>query len=216
MPNPKQYILGELRKNEFDKLLFNGKKEFYEKNAIIINEGEHTDCAYFINSGKVKIFLSDDQGKSVVLSTLTAGEFFGEMALIDKNERSATVMAIDDTELTVISQKRFRDLLLTNHDIFERILLCLVSSLRESNKKISSFVFKDAYERVANMLLSLAEDCDGLHIINEKPTQQHIANVVGVSREMVSRILKNMVSAGHISIAGKRIVIKQADLLGKR
>lgn len=209
MINFPQSILSSLRKNELDLLFRNGRQEFYEKGVTIINEGDHSSNAYLINSGKVKVFLSDEQGKEIVLSELKAGEYFGEMALIDKDERSAGVMTMECTELTVISQKSFRECLQSNPDISERIMLGLVTNLREANKKIASLVFMDAYGRVANMLLELAKDKNGSLVIDEKPTHQHIANVVGTSREMITRILKNMVADGHISIEGKRILIKR-------
>jgi len=177
------------------------------KNTLIMGEGDLSCCAYIINSGKVKIFLSDEHGKEIVLSELKSGEYFGEMALIDKEERSAAAMTMEDTELTVISQKNFRECLQSYPEIAERIMLGLVTNLREANKKISSLVFMDAYERVANMLLALAKNQKGLLVIDEKPTHQHIANVVGTSREMITRILKNMAADGFIKIAGKQITV---------
>lgn len=209
MINFSQSILGALGKNELDVLFRNGQQEFYEKNVTIITEGGHSNSAYLINSGKVKVFLSDEQGKEIVLSELEAGEYFGEMALIDKDERSAGVMTMEYAELTVISQKSFRECLQSNPDISERIVLGLVTNLREANKKIASLVFIDTYGRVANMLLALAKDQDGLLVVDEKPTHQHIANVVGASREMITRILKNMVADGHINIEGRQILIKR-------
>lgn len=207
MNNSPTSILSALKKNELDILFGIGRKEFYERNTIIVDEGDHTNCAYVINSGKIKIFLSDEQGKEIVLSELEAGEYFGEMALIDKEARSASAMTMEDTELTIISQKNFRECLQSNPEISERIMLDLVTNLREANKKISSLVFMTAYERVANMLVASANDQNGLLVVDEKPTHQHIANVVGASREMITRILKNMAEDGHISISGKQLTI---------
>ena len=210
-----QNLLSTLRKNDLDTLFSNGKQAFYGKNACIINEGDLSDCAYFIHSGKVKIFLSDHLGKEIVLSELATGDYFGEMALIDRSKRSATVMAMENTELTVISRQSFIECLRLNPHISEQIMLGLVNNLREANKKIASFVFTNSYERVVNMLLALAHDKDGQLVINEKPTQQYMANVVGVSREMISRILKNLVNDGHIKISGKRMVINRIGLSSK-
>lgn len=200
-------LLGILRKNELDILLHNGQKKFYAKNTLIIDEGDHSNCAYIINSGKVKVFLSDENGKEIVLSMLKAGGYFGEMALIDQANRSAAVTTMEETELTVISQKNFRECLISHPEIAERIMLGLVTRLREANKKISSLALMDAYQRVANMLLELARENDGQLVIEDKPTHQHIANIVGVSREMISRILKSMGTSGHIRVAGKKILI---------
>lgn len=207
MINTPQSFLRALNNKELNILLRNGQKECHAKNTLIIGEGDRSSCAYIINSGKVKIFLSDEHGKEIILSELKPGEYFGEMSLIDQEERSAAAMTMEDTELTVISQKNFRECLRSYPEIAERIMLGLVTNLREANKKISSLVFTDAYERVANMLLVLAKNQNGLLVIDEKPTHQHMANVVGASREMITRILKNMAADGFIKIAGKQIIV---------
>lgn len=201
------HLLSNLGKNELDVLLRNGQKRLCVKNTLILKEGDFTNSAYFINSGKVKIFLNDEQGREIVLSVLAAGEYFGEMALIDKEERSAAAMCMEDTELTEISQHHFRECLQSHPDITERIMSGLVSRLREANNKISSLAFMGVQERMVNMLLGLAKDQAGLLVIEDKPTHQHIANIVGASREMVTRILKNMASDGRIEIVGKKIII---------
>lgn len=215
MLNSPQNLLGTLRKKDLDTLFRNGKQAFYRKNACIINEGDLSNCAYIIHSGRVKIILGDSLGKEIVLSELATGDYFGEMALIDQSKRSATVIAMEDTELTVISRQSFIECLRLNPHISEQIMLGLVTNLREANKKIAGFVFTSAYERVVNMLLALANDKDGLLVINEKPTQQYMASVVGVSREMISRILKSLVNDGHIKISGKRMVINRIGPLSK-
>jgi CRP/FNR family cyclic AMP-dependent transcriptional regulator len=212
MNNSPQNILSSLRQNELDILFRYGKQEIHRKNSTIINEGDLSNSAYFIHSGKVKIFLSDKQGKELVLSELIAGDYFGEMALIDQNKRSATVNAMEDTKLTVISRQTFKESLHSNPEICARIMLGLVNNLRAANKKISGLVFLDTQERVASMLLALAADQSGMLVIEKSPSQQHIANTIGASREMVSRILRNMVADKHISIQGKRIVLNHTDL----
>lgn len=202
-------LLASLKKNELEVLLRNAQKKSYGKNAIVIDEGDRSDSAYFINSGKVKIFLSDKNGKEIVLCILQAGEYFGEMSLIDKEERSAAAMTMEDTELTIISQRNFRDCLRTNPEIAEHIMLGLVTRLREANKKISSLALMDVNERVENLLQELAKERDGALVIDDKPTHQHIANSVGASREMISRILKNMTASGHIEVSGKQLFIRR-------
>lgn len=200
-------LLHILRKSDLNVLMHNGQKKLYPKNTLIIDEGDRPDCAYIINSGKVKIFLRGEQGKEIVLSILTEGGYFGEMSLIDKEACSAAVLTMEDTELTVISRKNFWNCLHAHPGIAERIMLGLVTRLREANKKISSLALMDAHERVADMLLGLARKQDGQLVIEDRPTHQHIANIVGTSREMITRILKDMTAAGHISIDGKKIVI---------
>lgn len=200
-------LLHILRKSDLNVLMHNGQKKRYPKNTLIIDEGDRPDCAYIINSGKVKIFLRGEQGKEIVLSILSEGGYFGEMSLIDKEACSAAVLTMEDTELTAISRKNFWNCLHAHPEIAERIMLGLVTRLREANKKISSLALMDAHERVANMLLGLARKQDGQLVIEDRPTHQHIANIVGTSREMITRILKDMTAAGHISIDGKKLVI---------
>jgi CRP/FNR family cyclic AMP-dependent transcriptional regulator len=215
MINSPQNLLSALRKNDLDILFRNGKRELYAKNATIISEGDLSNSAYIIHSGKVKIFLSDKQGREIVLTELTTGEYFGEMALIDQSKRSASVLAMEDTELTVISRQSFRECLRSNPDISELIMMGLIINQRETNKKVSSLVFMSAYDRLVNMLIALAKDKDGLLVIDAKPTQQHMASIVGVSREMISRILKHLTDDGHIKISGKRIVMNRIGPFSK-
>lgn len=206
-------IFSILKQSELDTLFHDGQKKLYAKNTIIIKEGSSSDDAYIINSGKVKIILSNEQGHEVVLSVLKKGEYFGEMALIDMETRSATAMTMEDTELTEISQNAFMECLKAHPDIAERIMLGLVARLREANKKISSFALMNVRERVTNMLLGLASERDGLLVVTEKLTHQHIANSVGASREMITRILKKMISDGQIRIEGKRIILLKQSVM---
>lgn len=203
-------LLHILRKSDLNVLMRNGQNKLYSKNALIIDEGDRPDSAYIIHSGKVKIFLRGEQGKEIVLSILKDGGYFGEMSLIDKEACSAAVMAMEDTELTAISHKNFWDCMHSHPEIAERIMVGLVVRLREANKKISSLALQDANERVVNLLLGLAHEQDGRLVIDDRPTHQHIANIVGTSREMITRILKDLTTAGHISIDGKRLVILTA------
>lgn len=197
----------EMKINDLGCLFHKGQKRIFAKNSIIIEAGDSANNAYFINSGKVKIYLSDQQGHKVVLSVLKAGEYFGEMSLIDRQYRSATAMAMEDSELTEINRDMFRECLQSHPELAERIMFDLVARLREADKKISSLALMTVHERVANMLLGLAKDHDGMLVVEGKLTHKHIANSVGASREMVSRILKKMTSDGMIRIEGKKITL---------
>lgn len=208
MNDTSQSFFTTLNEAELALLQEKGQKKTYAKNKLIIDDGDRSSSAYIINSGRVKVFLSDDQGKEIVLSYLEAGEYFGEMSLIDQEARSAAVMTVEDSELTEISQKNFRECLRAHPELAERMMLGLVSRLREADKMIASLALEDVHERVANMLAKLAVKKDGKLVIDDKPTHQHIANIVGASREMITRILKNMSTDGHIEIIGKQILIK--------
>lgn len=207
------HFLGALNKDVLEILLKNGHKKSYPRNSLIVNEGDTSPCAFIINSGKVEVMLGDEQGRQIVLSILEPGEYFGEMSLIDDEARSAAVKAIEDTELTLISKETFRQCLRSHPEIAEQIMLGLVTRLREANKKISSLALMDVHERVSKLLESYAQKKNGLLVIEEKLTHQYIANLVGASREMISRIMRKMIADGAITIDGKRIIIHQAPPL---
>lgn len=200
----------DLQENELCILLSDGQKKNYSRNTVIISEGDQSHSFYMINSGKVKVFLDDDQGKEIVLSILGPGEYFGEMSLIDDEARSAGVMVLEDSLLTVISRLNFRNCLAKYPDIATRVMFGLVRRLRDANKKIGSLALMDVYGRVANALLQLASKRDGELIVEGKLTHQDIANMVGASREMVTRILRDLVAGGYISIdKSKGIVLNE-------
>jgi CRP/FNR family cyclic AMP-dependent transcriptional regulator len=207
MSNSHPSLFDSLGEKQLEILLRSGQRKVYEKNTLIIEEGEKSNCAYIINSGKVKIFLSDENGKRIVLNVLHEKGFFGEMSLIDQEERSAAAMAMEETELTVISQKSFRESIQAHPEIAEWIMRGLVARLRDADKKISSLALQDVQERVASMLYEMARNINGQLVIEEKPTHQHIANTVGSSREMITRILKHMGADGRIRIDGNKIYI---------
>lgn len=201
------HLLQILSQDALDVLLQNGQRKFFPKNSLIVNEGDNSPCAFIINSGRVEILLCDEQGRQIVLSILQPGEHFGEMSLIDNEVRSAAVKALEDTELTVISKETFRKCLRSHPEIAEQIMLGLVIRLREANKKISSLALMDVHERVASMLNSHAKEINGRLVIEERLTHQQIANFVGASREMISRIMRKMAADGDIQLEGRHIVI---------
>ena len=146
--------------------------------------------------------MSDDEGREVILAILGQGEFFGEMGLIDEAPRSATVIAIEPCELLTISKLDFKKCLQENFDICTAVMKGLVKRLREADKKIGSLALMDVYGRVARLLLSLAKEEDGKLVVPEKMTQQDIADRVGASRDMISRIFKDLTIGGYVTIEG--------------
>lgn len=203
-------IFSGIQQEEFETLSKNWQKRSFPKSTVILNEGDRSDSFYLIDSGKVKVLLEDDQGKEVVLNVLGAGEYFGEMALIDDEARSATVIAMEDSTLTLISMQDFTRCMTQYPDIAARLMMGLIRRLRNATKKIGSLALMDVCGRVANMLLQLARNKDGLLIVEQKLTHKEIASVVGSSREMVGRIMREMIDSGYISIdRDKRIILHE-------
>lgn len=202
-------LFSALRESELQSLLAHAAKKVVPKNTIVISEGDRTDSLYVILSGKVKVFLQDEEGKEIILNSQGAGEYFGEMALIDDEPRSASVMTTEMSIFMVISKGDFRRCLADHPDIALSLIKGLSHRLRLLTENVRSLALMDVYGRVAKVLLSLAQPADGKLIINDGLTQQEIANRVGASREMVGRILRDLTTGGYINIEGKTITIHE-------
>ena len=180
----------------------------YKNNTIVINQGDETYSLYVILSGSVKVFVSGEDGREVVLNHQHAGDCFGDLALIDKQPRVASVMTTEPSTFMVISREDFLACLAKNPEIAINLIKPMISHIRMLAKNVSSLALLDVYGRVARTLLDLSER-EGDVMITEKLTQQEIADMVGASRAMVSRILKDLKVGGYISIENKRITIHQ-------
>jgi CRP/FNR family cyclic AMP-dependent transcriptional regulator len=178
----------------------------FPKNTIVVTEGDRTDSLYIIVSGKVKIYVSDEKGKEIVLSESGPGEYFGEMVL-DEGPRSATVMTLEPTQFLVIPKEDFEEFVKKSPDFALHLILKLIKRVRTLTNDVKSLALMDVYGRVARMLLDLAVEKGGKLVIENKPTQQEMASRVAASREMVSRILTDLVTGGYIEVERDRIVI---------
>lgn len=182
----------------------------FPKNAIIINEGDTTDSLYVILSGRVKAFLSDEQGREIILDIEGLGDYFGEIALLDEPPRSASVMTLESSRFSIISKNDFKKCLANDPDIAIALIKELTHRIRMLTDNVKGLALRDVYGRVAKTLSNLAKrEENGKRVIAEKLTQQELANMVGASREMVSRILKDLTTGGYIKIEDKRIIIER-------
>jgi CRP/FNR family cyclic AMP-dependent transcriptional regulator len=181
----------------------------YPKNTLIMCEGDRSDSLYIVLSGKVKVFLSDEEGKEVTLNIQGPGEYFGELAMLDEAPRSASVVTVDETRLAVVSKSAFDECLEKNPQIALTLIRGLARRLRELTENVRNLALMDVYGRVARTLLDLAEDQDGKLVITQKLTQREIASMVGASREMVSRILRDLSIGGYITIENRIITINE-------
>jgi CRP/FNR family cyclic AMP-dependent transcriptional regulator len=181
----------------------------FPKNSIIINEGDASDALYVMNSGRVKVFLSDDDGKEMVLNTLGPGEYFGEVAMLDNATRSASIVTLEKTNITIIPKNDFEACLLRNSELAMLIIRDLAKRLRMATENVRSLALLDVYGRVARLLIQLASEKEGQLVVEEKLTHQDIADRVGSSREMITRILKDLRAGGYIEIEGRHITIRE-------
>jgi CRP/FNR family transcriptional regulator, cyclic AMP receptor protein len=178
----------------------------YPKNALIVSEGERADTLYLILSGRVKVFVGDEDGRRVVLATQRAGEYFGEMSL-DEGVRSASVMALEPCELGLLQRAHLRDFLGHHPDAALAVINNLIRRTRSLTHRIRDLSLMDAYGRLAKLLVSLATVEAGRLIVCEPLTQKEIGERIGASREMVSRIFKDLKAGGYIDNEGRRLLI---------
>ncbi|MFL0800184.1 MAG: cyclic nucleotide-binding domain-containing protein [Agarilytica sp.] len=179
----------------------------YPKNTILFIEGDESTHLYVIKEGKVSVSVAGEDGREVVLNHMSEGEYFGELALLDGKPRSATVRTITQCEVIAVSRNSFQDLLRTNPDFVIQVTAELTSRVRKLTDSVKDLALLDVYGRVSNVLEKLSDE-NG-RIDNPKVTHQDIANMVGSSREMVSRIMKQLIIGEYISQCTQFIEIKK-------
>ncbi len=182
-------------------------KRSFPKNTVLFSRGDQSDALYLLYEGSAKAIINDETGKEIVLSTIGPGEYFGEISFLDGEARSATVMTREPVQVLIVYKNDFKKILFSNPDIVFRLLKELLKKLRRSTEQIESLAFMDVYKRIANLLLQLAKPQNAKWVIEEKLTHQEISNRVGSSREMVSRIMKQLQTGGYISTDRKKIII---------
>jgi CRP/FNR family cyclic AMP-dependent transcriptional regulator len=183
-----------------------GSVKAYPKNTIIVSEGERSESLFIILSGKVKVFLADEEGKEVLLSTQGPGEYFGEM-ILDEGPRSASVMTLEPSRFAVITTEQFKQFLAKNPEAGLELVKSLIHRVRALTKTVGNLALLDVYGRVARLLLDLATEVDGRQVITEHLTQQDMASRVGCSREMISRIMKDLRVGGYIKMDGEDLIV---------
>ena len=183
------------------------------RSTIVMAGGDATDSLYIVLSGRLKVMMSDSDGKEVILSILGPGEFFGEMGLIDDSPRSASVVAIEACELLSIAKRDFKKCLAENFEMAMAVMRGLVRRLREADRKIGSLALLDVYGRVARLLLDMSETIEGEKVVTKRLPKQDIAKMIGASREMVSRVMKDLQMGGYIEMRGSNIVLRDSIIL---
>lgn len=201
-------LFSDLAQKDLELISNHSAIKSYPKNCILINEGDRSDAMYVILEGKVKVFLSDEEGKEVILNIQETGEYFGELALLDEEPRSASVMTLEPSRLMVISKRDFQRCLLDNPELSLKLIRYLAQRVRTLTETVRNLALLDVYGRVARTLEKLAVECNGKRVIEERLTHQDIANMVGASREMVSRIMKDLTTGGYIQVANRQITLK--------
>ncbi len=194
-----------------DKLLAHCHRRVFSAKAAIIRQGDPAGELYFIIRGSVTVLLEDDKGHEIVLAYLNPGEFFGEIGLFNEDaNRTALVRARGECEIAQIGYKKLKALTEIYPDLIIAMTSQLARRLRNTNRKLGDLAFMDVYGRVARTLLDLCEQPDAMTHPNGmqvRVTRQELSRLVGCSREMVGKVLKDMEDQNHISALGKNIVV---------
>ncbi|MBD0681642.1 cAMP-activated global transcriptional regulator CRP [Pseudomonas sp. PSB11] len=207
-------IAPTLKMKNLDKLLMHCQRRRYQAKTNIICAGDRSETLFFIIKGSVTILIEDDDGREMIIAYLNAGDFFGELGLFEQagheQERSAWVRAKVECEVAEISYTKFRELSQQDPDILYVLSGQIAQRLRNTTRKVGDLAFFDVTGRVARCLLELCKQPDamthpdGMQI---KVTRQEIGRIVGCSREMVGRVLKDLEERNLVDVKGKTMVV---------
>lgn len=185
-----------------------------EKGNIIVHQYEPGDTFYIVISGRAKVTLLNEDGKEIVLSVLKGGDFFGELSLLDNEPRSANVIIVEDTSLFSLTRTQFYQLISARPNILRKVLKEICTRLRDADEKIGSLAFLDVYGRTIRILQQMAHDQgrktkNGIEILNAH-THQELSNMVGASREAITRIIKILKENRNlVSYKGRRLILRE-------
>lgn len=184
----------------------------YSSKSEIIRAGDVGDTLYYIIKGSATVVVEDDNGREIILAYLSAGDFFGELGIYEEKEniRSACVKARSDCDVGAMSYKRFNELARVYPNLMKALDAQVANRLRNTSKKVLDLAFLDVTGRVASCLIDLCNLPDAAEIdegIKIKVSRQEIARIVGCSREMAGRILKDMHEMGLIDAKGMQVVV---------
>ena len=205
-------IFSELSDEDITSLARLALRKRYPKDTVVFFENEEGDFFFTILEGRIKVTILGDDGREVILSVLGPGDFFGEMALLDNEPRSATAIAVEESELLSLHRSDFQTVLNDNKSITSALIRVLSARLRRANHQISTLALLDVYGRVARVIVDMAREegkrlRDG-RIAFRRATHQEIANRIGTTRETVTRMLKDLERQGLIHVEGKEIVVQ--------
>lgn len=183
-----------------------GRLHRFAANTVFMCEGDDADTFHVLLEGRVKVFSSDPHGSEIVLNICGPGEFLGEMAL-DGGQRSASVVALESVCSSVVSRDALREAITRDPDIALKIIALLIGRARHATDQIKDLALRDVYQRVTRLLQSLATGRDGVSVVCERLSQQEIADRVGASRDMVARVMKELVGGGYVLVEHKVITL---------
>ncbi len=187
-------------------------KRRYRRGELVVEQGKKSNALFILLNGRARVLTADSRGREVILAVLQSGDYVGEMSLIDNQPHSATVRCEVQTDMLILGRTEFARCLPENSSLSYAIMRGLVHRLRSADRQIESLALLDVYGRVARTLLDMAEPVEGQRIIRSKVSRQDMAKVVGASREMVSRVMKDLEERGVIETQENGFVLIKEKL----
>ncbi|WP_227814893.1 Crp/Fnr family transcriptional regulator [Nitrogeniibacter aestuarii] len=198
-----------LPEDQLESLAQHMRQRVYPAGAIVVNEGDEAHGMFIVDTGALKVFVTEENGKEVTLSLLGPEDYFGELALLDEAPRSASVITVEKTTLLQISRADFNEVITANPACMQIIMRNLVGRIRELTDNVRALALIDVFGRISRVFDSMAEPEGDMRIIRRRMTQQDLANLVGASREMVNRILRELVAGDYIEIHHQYMLLKR-------
>jgi CRP/FNR family cyclic AMP-dependent transcriptional regulator len=178
------------------------------KGALLFSQGDDSDGLFIIKEGRAKVFIGDESGKEMVIAILGPGEVVGEIASLDGEVRTASVETLEPCAVLHIAQTDFKGFLAENHELAFEIIQVLTRRIRNYAASVSNLAFKNVYERIVTVLEQNSEEKDdGTRVVTGAFTHQDFSDMVGSSREMVSRVFSELTKGGYISTDHRVITI---------
>jgi CRP/FNR family cyclic AMP-dependent transcriptional regulator len=199
-------LFSNLKPSEIADLESIGHERSVPKNSLVINEGDDTDCLYIVLKGKAHALRSDESGRQFIINRFGPYDYFGEMSFFDRNARCATVITKVKSVLMILPRHPFFEFATKHPEIYQNVISALLDKLRKATQQIEELAFLDVYGRLSRFLIENQND-DG--VIEEKLTQQDLADMVGSSRETVCRIFNELVVGGYLSKDKGRMKIQK-------
>ncbi|MBI2862368.1 MAG: Crp/Fnr family transcriptional regulator [Chloroflexi bacterium] len=213
-------LFGDVSERDLTMLEGALRLQTFQAGEVIFRRGDHGTGVYFVEDGTVKIAIATSDMRENVIALMSAGECFGELAVFDREPRSASAIAVEETKTVFVPAEAFLAFVRTHPEVALRIILLLSRRLRQTDEVLASMVFFDVYGRVAKKLLELAgshgQRTDHGVRINIALTQQNLANLVGASRESVNKVLKFFRDKGYISVVDRQFIIREPERLAQR
>ena len=178
-------------------------------NVVVLMEGDRSDALYLILEGRVKVYLTDEGGREIIVNTKETGDYFGELAILGDAPRAASVMTLEPSKFAIVPATDFKACLKRQPDLAMGVIQAMATHIRRLTEDVRDLALLDVYQRVSRLLLKLAIEQDGKRVVTERLSNQDIANRTGASREMVGRVMKELAAGGYLTLTDKTIAIEK-------